>query len=213
MSRKAQPFCYAHLMPESLSGPMSDPKVGEVRERVWTMLMKERALAYPYPPFGHHPNFRGAAQAANLLLPELLTKKLLKPGDTVLSYPDYVLKGLRKGLLEAGINVVVPGKYKGWRLLESAKVRPAKVSSIAGAEKEGEKLDALPPVTLTFVACVALTKTGDLLTKGYGFSLPSEVRELPSFSVAHPLQVLETLPEADAQVTAFATLEEVVWSK
>ena len=186
-------------------------KVGEVRERVWTTLMKERALAYPYPAFGHHPNFRGAAQAANLLLPELLAKNLLKPGDTVLSYPDYVLRGLRKGLLEANINVVVPGKYKGYRLLESAKVKPARVSSIAGAEKEGTKLDAPPPVSLTFIACVALTKAGDLLTKGYGFSLPPEVRGLPSFSVAHPLQVLDRLPEADAYVTAFATPGEVVW--
>jgi len=190
---------------------MTDLKVGEVRERIWTTLMKERALAYPYPAFGHHPNFRGASQAANLLLPELLAKGLLKPGDTVLSYPDYVLKGLRKGLLEANVNVVVPGKYKGYRLLESAKVRPAKASSIAGAEKEGTKLDVLPPVSLTFIACVALTREGALLTKGYGFSLPPEVRALPSFSVAHPLQVLDTLPETDIHITAFALPDEVVW--
>ena len=186
-------------------------KVGEIRERVWTTLMKERALAYPYPAYGHHPNFRGAAQAASLLLPDLLARELVKPGDTVLSYPDYVLKGLRKGLLEAGVDVVVPGKYKGYRLLESRKVKPARVSSIAGAEKEGAFLDTPPPVSLTFLACVALTKRGDLLTKGYGFSLPPELRELPSFSVAHSLQVLEALPETDAQVTAFATPEEVVW--
>ena len=188
-----------------------EAKVGEVRERVWTTLMKERALAYPYPAFGHHPNFRGASQAANLLIPELLVKGLLKPGDTVLSYPDYVLKGLRKELLEASVNVVVPGKYKGYRLLESAKVKPARASSIAGAEKEGTKLDAPPPVTLTFIACVALTRKGALLTKGYGFSLPPEVCELPSFSLAHPLQVLDGLPEADAQVIAFATPDGVVW--
>ena len=186
-------------------------KVGEVRERVWTTLMKERALAYPYPAYGHHPNFRGAAQAANLLLPELLARELVKAGDTVLSYPDYVLKGLRKGLLEAGVNVVVPGKHKGYRLLESAKVKPGRVSSIAGAEKEGTKLDAPPPVSLTFLACVALTREGALLTKGYGFGLPLETQELPSFSVAHPLQILKSLPGTDAHVTAFATPEEVVW--
>lgn len=176
--------------------------------------MKERALAYPYPPFGHHPNVKGASKAGTRLLDALTEKAYLKPGVTVLSYPDYVLRTVRKGLLEAGIRVVVPAKYgKGYRLLDPVKVKPSKASTIAGAEKVGEKLTTLPSVRLVFTACVAVSRAGDFLTKGYGFSPPSEARELPFFSVVHPLQVYETLPETEGKLHAYATPDEVRWLK
>lgn len=178
---------------------------GELRQDVWVTLMRERAVAYPYPPFGHHPNFKGAAVAAIHLLDHLL-KTSLKPGQTVLSYPDYVLKPLRKGLLEAGVNVTVPAKYgKGFRFLEAVSVKPSRASSIAGAEKEGillENVERLPVLSFAFIACVALDKTGQILTKGYGFKLP-EGLELPRATIVHDLQVRE-LSDADEKVSVYA---------
>ena len=167
--------------------------------------MKERALAYPYPPFGHHPNFKGATRAAKLLLEELLMKGDVKPGETVLSYPDYVLKGFRKACLEAGVHVVVPAKYgKGYRFLESGVVKPSKASTIAGAEKEGEMVKVLPDTKLSAVACVAISQDGRALTKGFGFSLPKEMKK-PKVAVCHPLQILPTLSEPECELSVWAT--------
>lgn len=174
--------------------------------------MRRRQVGYPLPPHGHHPNFTGAAKAASLLLEHLLMTRALTPSDTVLSYPDMVLKPLRKRLLEAGVSVVVPAQHGDrYRLLQSGVVDAGKASSIAGAEREGEDVAALPPLSFTFVACVAVSRTGDFLTKGYGFALPPEIAALPSATLVHPLQVLERL-EADAPpVTLYATPEAVTY--
>lgn len=195
------------------SAELPDTSPGAVRDRVWAELSRQRQVGYPLPPHGHHPNFTGAAVAATLLLKRLLETRTLTPGDTVLSYPDMVLKPLRKRLLEAGVNVVVPAQHgEHYRLLKSGAVDPKRASSIAGAEREGV-LGALPDVTFVFVACVAVSRTGDVLTKGYGFAPPPKVFGLPSATVAHPLQVMARL-EADAPaVTLFATPLEVVVSR
>ena len=191
---------------------MTPSTPGEVRERVWVALQRAGAVAYPAPAFGHHPNFVGASQAAKLLLPELFARGYVKPGDTVLSYPDYVLKPLRKGLLEGGVSVVVPAKHgDDYRLLAVGKVAPAKASSIAGAEQVGERVTELPSCRVALVACVAVSALGEGLGKGYGFSLPERARGLPLFTLAHPLQVLAEMPTSDHALTAFATPKEVVW--
>lgn len=170
--------------------------------------MQRRQVGYPLPPHGHHPNFTGAGKAASVLLQDLLETRALKSGDTALCYPDLVLKPLRKRLLEAGVHVVVPAQHgERYRLLRSGVVHAGRASSIAGAEREGEDVATLPPVSFTFVACVAVTMAGEVLTKGYGFALPEGVWELPSATVVHPLQIVARL-EADAPpVTSFATPE------
>jgi len=184
---------------------------GAVRDWVWAELSRRRLVGYPLPPHGHHPNFTGSGEAATLLLGHLLGTRALNPGDTVLCYPDMVLKGLRKRLLEAGVNVIVPAQHRlgmsgeRYRLLRSGAVNAGRASSIAGAEREGEDVARLPEVTFTFAACVAVSPAGDVLTKGYGFALPPEVWALPSATLVHPLQVVAGL-EADAPpVGLFAT--------
>ena len=189
---------------------LTDTSPGAVRDFVWRELSRKRQVGYPLPPHGHHPNFTGAGVAATLLLKRLLESRALTPGSTVLSYPDMVLKPLRKRLLEAGVNVIVPAQHgERYRLLESGVVHAGRASSIAGAEREGEDVGSLPPVSFVFVACVAVSRTGEVLTKGYGFA-PPPVLELPRATVVHPLQVMTRL-EADAPpVTLFATPLEVV---
>lgn len=183
---------------------------GVVRDWVWAELSRLRLVGYPLPPHGHHPNFTGSGEAATLLLEHLLGTRALNPGDTVLCYPDMVLKGLRKRLLEAGVSVVVPAQHgECYRLLRSGAVNAGRASSIAGAEREGEDVGRVPEVTFTFAACVAVSPTGDVLTKGYGFALPPEVLALPSATLVHPLMVVGL--EADAPpVGLFATPSRVL---
>ena len=187
----------------------TDTSPGAVRDFVWSELSGQRQVGYPLPPHGHHPNFTGAAKAATLLLAHLLKTQTLTPGDTVLSYPDMVLKPLRKRLLEAGINVVVPAQHgEHYRLLKSGAVNPGKASSIAGAEREGE-LVKLPEVKFVFIACVAVSPAGDVLSKGYGFTLPQTVLGLSSATVVHPLQIVPGLLPDAPPVELLATPTEV----
>jgi 5-formyltetrahydrofolate cyclo-ligase len=188
-------------------------KLGDIREDIWTNLIKENAAAYPLPPYGHNPNFKGSSEAATLLLEELLKRGMIKPGDTVLSYPDYVLKQLRKGLLHAGINVVVPAKFgKGYRLVTASAINAEEGSSISGAEKVGVTIKDLPELKMTFVACVALTEKGYYIHKGYGFHLSESSQSLLSATIIHPLQMVKEL-ESELKVNLFATPEKVVSSQ
>ncbi len=188
----------------------TDTSPGAVRDRVWLELLRQRQVGYPLPPHGHHPNFTGAGVAASLLLKGLLASRALAPGDTVLAYPDMVLKPLRKRLLEAGVSVVVPAQHgERYRILKSGVVHAGRASSIAGAEREGEDAGSLPPVSFVFVACVAVSRAGEVLTKGYGFAPPPEL-ELPRATVVHPLQVMARLRADAPPVTLFATPSELV---
>jgi 5-formyltetrahydrofolate cyclo-ligase len=187
---------------------------GEIREEIWTALIKEHAAAYPLPPYGHNPNFKGSGEAAALLIEKVIATALVKSGDTVLSCPDYVLKPVRKGLLEAGVNVIVPAKFgKDYKLLEASKVASGEGSSISGAEKVGVTIKELPELAMTFVACVAITKTGHYFDKGYGFHLPESTLKLPSATIVHPLQVYSTQIveglESRLRVRVYATPEKV----
>jgi 5-formyltetrahydrofolate cyclo-ligase len=185
-------------------------KPGDIRDEIWTNLIKEHAAAYPLPPYGHNPNFKGSGEAATLLIEKIIAKGFVKAGDTVLSYPDYVLKALRKGLLDASINVVVPAKFgKDFKLLTSGKVDSEEGSSISGAEKVGMTIKNLPELVMTFVACVAIGEKGFYIDKGYGFHLPESVHTLPSATIVHPLQVVKEL-ESETRVRLFTTPERVV---
>jgi 5-formyltetrahydrofolate cyclo-ligase len=187
------------------------PRPGELRERIWSRLMSARAAVYPLPPHGHHPNFRGASKAAARLIELLFAERLVREGARILCYPDYVLKPLRKGLLERSVDVVVPAKYgNGYRLLESGRVNPAQVASIAGAEREGEACRALPEVVLVCAACVGVGPKGELLDKGYGFAPPDACRSLPWVTLAHPLQLVGEPFVSERRVRFAATPTKVM---
>ena len=181
---------------------------GAIRVRIWASLMRARAAVYPLPCRGHHPNFRGAGEAAARLADYLLVQRWLKPGDTVLSYPDYVLKPLRRDLLERGVSVVVPSQYRHhWLLLEPGRVEPKQAATIRGAERQGKAVPELPTVRLALVACVAFDLAGRALDKGYGFTLPAI--KAPTAALAHPLQQVEAVSEANLQLNLVATPEKV----
>jgi len=181
---------------------------GAIRERIWASLMRARVAVYPLPCRGHHPNFRGAGVAAAKLASYLLADGWLGPGDTVLSYPDYVLRPLRRELLKSGVSVVVPSQYRRhWLLLQPDLVEAKQAATIRGAERQGQALTELPPVRLALVACVAFDLAGRALDKGYGFKLPAI--KVPAVALAHPLQQIEAVPEANLHLNLVATPEKV----
>jgi 5-formyltetrahydrofolate cyclo-ligase len=187
------------------------PPIGEVRERIWTAMMRAHVAAYPLPVHGHHPNFRGASDAAERLVGRLQALGMAPPGATAICFPDHVLHGVRKRLLERGVDVVVPAKHgTGFRLLRSSAVRAAAAASIAGAERHGENLETAPAADLAIVACVALACDGRYVRKGFGFRLPERLATLPTATVIHPLQLVEQLPESDGDVDLYSTPAEVV---
>ena len=189
---------------------MTDAAIGAIRQEIWTSLLTNKAAAYPLPPYGHHPNFKGASTAASNLVTHLLSHAYVRTGDTVLAYPDYVLKPLRKQLLDAGINIVVPAKYgNGYRYLQSGRNKSTRVSSIAGAEKFGEFITDVPDVQLIAMACVAINDAGDILGKGYGFRVPEALGHVRAVTIAHALQLCTRVFRAEARVTVFATPEKV----
>lgn len=181
---------------------------GAIRERIWASLMRARVAVYPLPCRGHHPNFRGAGAAAAKLMAHLLADGWLSPGDTVLSYPDYVLRPLRRELLKSGVSVVVPSQYRRhWLLLQPDLVNAKQAATIRGAERQGQTLTELPPVRLALVACVAFDLAGRALDKGYGFRLPD--LKVPTVALVHPLQRVRAVIDANLQLTLVATPEKV----
>lgn len=173
-------------------------------------MMRAHVGAYPLPVHGHHPNFRGASDAAELLVEHLVSAGWAPPGATVLAFPDHVLRGARKRLLERGVHVAVPAKHgRGYRLLDANAVPAAASASIAGAERHGELRADPPEAAMALVACVALAPSGGYLRKGYGFRLPAACAELPTATLIHPLQLVDRLPESDGSVALYATPEGV----
>ena len=166
-------------------------------------MLRSNVATYPLPPYGHHPNFKGSKEGAHKLIDYLFEKDQLKAQQTVLCYPDYVLKPLRKYLLEQGVNVVVPAKYKtAYRLLNASIVNPSTSSSISGAEKEGDLIPALGYIDFAFLASVAIAQKGCSLSKGYGFRLPTLACK--KASIVHSSQLINALPE---DATSFNQLD------
>lgn len=190
---------------------------GELRERVWGDLMRHHAAAYPLPAHGHNPNFRGAGEAAARLAEALLAPGAraprLRPGDAVLAAPDYVLKPLRRALLDLGVHLWVPARYgDGYRLLRAGAVPSARAASIAGAERHGEPQPALPdPAALRccLVACVVVHPGGGYLTKGYGFRPPDAAAALPRAALVHPRMIHPERFEPEGRLQLYATPDEV----
>jgi 5-formyltetrahydrofolate cyclo-ligase len=183
---------------------------GALRNQVYKLLMTQRVAAYPYPPYGHHPNFTGAAQAAGRLIETLMARRLIRVGETALSFPDYVLKPLRKALLDAGVNVVVPSQYQtAYRYLAAGRVNAKAASSIAGAERLGERIATLPKCRLICLAGVVFDRRGRVLGKGYGFRVPEAAATLPAVALCHDLQMVDNLPQWDGEVVLLATPTQV----
>jgi 5-formyltetrahydrofolate cyclo-ligase len=96
------------------------PTKQSARQAVWDRLKAEKLSAFPFPPHGRIPNFKGAKDAALRLFeePEWRDAKRIKVN------PDSPQKYIREEALRRGIIVYVPTpKLKaGFLKLDPAKI-------------------------------------------------------------------------------------------
>jgi 5-formyltetrahydrofolate cyclo-ligase len=178
---------------------------GALRERIWSELVRQNACAYPIPPHGHNPNFKGARGAArNLMLhPTLIASRVVLVGM------EAALQPVREEILARGKTLIVPHRTKAgayWRL-EGVPKAAAKIPNFS-LYGTATKLEG---VEVCVLASVVVDKHGARLSKGFGFGAhgapaPLETLGVPTLTVAHEIMALEVLGvEEDSRVAAFAT--------
>ncbi|AFZ67931.1 5-formyltetrahydrofolate cyclo-ligase [Deinococcus peraridilitoris] len=181
-------------------------KPGQLRDEIWGTLMRARAVGYPLPPHGHHPNFTGATDATRALLghPTLGALRTLIVG------PERVLYTLRKLALQQGKVLYVPDQRReGWYVRLEHQPKGAELKHMS---KLGEPRLHPEDAQGVVLACVAVDQTGARLSKGFGWGAAGLKLGLPEFTLAHPLMLREELPcVADSRVELIATPGKV-WS-
>jgi 5-formyltetrahydrofolate cyclo-ligase len=194
----------------------------EARQAVWDRLRDCRAAAFPFPPHGRIPNFRGAKQAAERLF-------ALSPwGEArrIKVNPDAPQRFVREEALRRGITVYVPTPRLrgGFKRLDPARIPADKVREAASLSKgerwaESVKLDALPHLDAIVCGSVAVTRDGRRCGKGEGYSdLEFAIlRELghppvPVATTVHELQIVEEFPRDgnDLPLSAIVTPETTI---
>lgn len=179
--------------------------VGELREQIWSRLVRENAAAYPIPPHGHNPNFKGARAAAK----NLMLHQTLKASSVVLVGMEAALLPLREMILEAEKTLIVPHRSKKdafWKLRSV----PKKAARIGNFHLFGSGCD-LTGVQCAVIASVAIDANGNRLSKGFGFAAHGVPVSVPTFSIAHEIMLLEKLEfSADSVLQAFATEKKLV---
>ena len=173
---------------------------GELRERIWSDLVRLNACAFPIPPHGHNPNFKGARGAAQ----NLMLHPLLADSRVVLVGMEAALLAVREEVLLSGKTLIVPHRTKAgtyWRL-EGAVKAAAKIPnfSVYGTPT------MLEDVEVCVLASVAVDARGMRLSKGFGFGARGAPVDAPALTVAHKLMVRDELGvPADSRVVGYAT--------
>jgi 5-formyltetrahydrofolate cyclo-ligase len=187
-----------------------------VRERLWTLLERERAARFP-GPHGRIPNFRGAEAAA---------ARLAETGDwqrarVVKANPDAPQLPVRRRALADGklVYMAVP------RLREPKPfLRLAEDATIAARGARPVAVEELEPVDLVVCGTVAVNRLGVRVGKGGGYAdlelgLLVEAGLVGSATTiattVHPLQLVDgDLPETehDFRVDLVVTPEDVIRS-
>ena len=143
------------------------------RQAIWDRLKNEKLAAFPFPPHGRIPNFKGAKDAALRLFdePEWADAKRIKVN------PDSPQKYVRAEALRRGITVYVPTpRLKGgFMKLDPADI-PLDAVNDASQMSKSEKwaapvaLENLPQLDAIVTGCVAVTDGGRRAGKGEGYS-------------------------------------------
>jgi 5-formyltetrahydrofolate cyclo-ligase len=194
----------------------------EIRKKIWYLLEEKNIALFPRPVFGRIPNFKGADVAAKRLsmLSEFISAEVIKVS------PDSPQRWVREIALRQGKKVLVPTpRLRGeFYLLDGAKIlNPEIVSTISGFTKYGKRVnfDEIPNIDLIVIGSVAVTKNGDRVGKGEGYSeleyaILRELRKInentPVCTTVHSLQIVDHIPSEiyDVPVDIIATEKEVI---
>ncbi|MGZ0188424.1 MAG: 5-formyltetrahydrofolate cyclo-ligase [Alphaproteobacteria bacterium] len=193
------------------------PDKQAAREHVWERLDAEKLAAYPLPPRGRIPNFKGALEAAR----NLFTLEPWASARRIKVNPDSPQRYVRRIALERGIDLYVPTpKLAGGFMLLDPKRIPPDAFHKASARANWDQyaipiaLDDLPHMDAIVAGSVAVTEDGRRAGKGAGYSDLefAMLRELghppvPVATTVHDAQWVESIPtEAfDQRMAAIAT--------
>ena len=210
---------------------MAEDKIADIkaqkkalREEIWRLLTEKRVARFP-GAFGRIPNFVGAEEAAQRAaeLKEFQEARYIKANPDSPQFPLRVLAlSQGKTLFIAVPKLKAP---KPFLKLDPShlKVHPMRAATIKGAFKYGEPVspEEMPVIDLVITGCVAVTKRGDRLGKGGGYSelelaLLTETDRLrpetPILTTVHPLQIVEKIPceEHDFTLDTIVTPQETI---
>jgi len=187
-----------------MSLPRFDSK-DAARTHVWDRLKSERLAAFPFPPHGRIPNFKGSAQAARQLfeIPVFASAAALKVN------PDSAQSAVRAEALRRGIDVYVPTpKLAGgfWKIsgrdVPTDAVREAAAMTTMRKWAEEVPLTDLPQMDAIVSGSVAVTASGKRCGKGAGyadreFAILMELghRPVPVATTVHDVQLVEDFPQ------------------
>lgn len=190
------------------------PDKQAAREHVWERLDREKLAAYPFPPKGRIPNFKGAAEAAKRLfaLEPFASAKRIKAN------PDSPQRYLRAEALRRGVQVYVPTPKLagGFMLLDPADIPPDayfKAAARANWDKYATPvaLDDLPQLDAIIAGSVAVTRQGSRAGKGAGYSdlefaMLAELGHapVPVATTVHDVQVVDAFPTEDIDQRLYA---------
>jgi 5-formyltetrahydrofolate cyclo-ligase len=180
-----------------------DLKPGEVREQIWSDLVRHNVAAFPMPPHGHNPNFKGARAAAK----RLLQHPLLENTQVVLVGMEAALLPLRGLLLVSGKTLVVPHRTKTgafWRLVKVDK----SAARIENFHLYGTATQ-LEGIEVAVLGSVAVDEQGRRLSKGFGFGARGAPVPVPTLTLVHSRMVLPQIDSPDSLVQGFATPEKL----
>jgi 5-formyltetrahydrofolate cyclo-ligase len=199
-------------------------KKQEMRERVWSLLEKEKVTRFPKPVFGRIPNFEGAEKAAA----RLRELKVFSDANAMKVNPDAPQRPVRENVLRARKELLVPTPRlgKGFLLIgpdSHPSVDVGLAATTRGAWKCGRPvgLRDLPTVDLIVTGTVAVSQSGVRIGKGGGYSeieygILQELRlvdeNTPIVTTVHDLQIVEEVPaeEHDLTVDAIVTPTRVI---
>lgn len=200
------------------------PSKDEIRRAVWKLLVERKVARPPFPVEGRIPNFAGAEKAAELL--SALNE--YRGACVVFCNPDSPQRPIREMALRDGKVVVMatPRLREGFLILDPRRIPRASTSfasTIRGAFTLGEKvgIDGLPEIDLKVTGSVAVTRKGERLGKGHGYSeveygILREVgvikEETPVVTTVHELQIVDEVPQDpfDVSVDYVVTPKRVI---
>lgn len=193
------------------------PDKQAAREHVWERLDREKLAAYPFPPRGRIPNFKGAAEAAK----NLFELEPWASAARIKVNPDSPQRFVRIEALRRGVEVYVPTpKLAGGFMLLDPKTIPPDAIYKASARANWAQyatpvaLDDLPHMDAIVAGSVAVTRDGRRAGKGAGYSDLefAMLRELghppaPVATTVHDAQVVDCFPvePIDQRMSAIAT--------
>ncbi|RLG92348.1 MAG: 5-formyltetrahydrofolate cyclo-ligase [Candidatus Hecatellales archaeon] len=193
----------------------------ELREKIWSLMEKNRVARFPLPLKDRIPNFEGSEKAAERVRELGLWLK----AKVVFVNPDYAQKKVREYVLKDGKVLVMasPKLKQGFLLVNPEKVKGKEdfASTIKGAFRYGKTvtLNEIPKPDLIVTGCVAVDKDGFRLGKGGGYGdrevnmLREKFGYIPVITTIHETQIVDRVPreEYDVKVDVAVTPTKIIF--